>query len=282
MNPIKIQQLNEEHIPDLIRLSERLGWDYDKPELQTAFRSGSLYGHLNAGKVISSAAIFPYGKVLASLGMVMVDPEFRRMGLGKEAATKCLNLHTGTPVTLVTTKEGKSLYERLGFQTVDYVHKLIGEYSYNESVHVPKNIEMKPLLAEDLEEMTRLDSIATGSDRSLFLANRFHQAKDTIQIRRKNGEMLGYGFSISLPEMTLIGPIIAKDQDLALTLIHELAKKHRDIVRLDLLSKHQSLIQKLKNRDLKEIRRAPIMMKLADQLPGDTNQLFAVASQAFG
>nr|QRZ18859.1 hypothetical protein JUJ52_03755 [Virgibacillus sp. AGTR] len=59
---INLVALEELDIPGLIALSAAVGWDYDKHEIRTVMSSGKVYGHKNMeGKIVSSAAIIPYG-----------------------------------------------------------------------------------------------------------------------------------------------------------------------------------------------------------------------------
>ncbi|WP_462410758.1 hypothetical protein [Neobacillus sp. Marseille-QA0830] len=69
----QINRLDEEDVPGLVRLTTSVGWEYDEREFSTMLSAGTFYGHKNeTSELISSAAIFPYGEELASIGMVIV------------------------------------------------------------------------------------------------------------------------------------------------------------------------------------------------------------------
>jgi ribosomal protein S18 acetylase RimI-like enzyme len=88
---LSLQQLNEQDISQLLLLSESVGWDYDESEIKTIMSVGSVYGHrTDTGDITSCAAIIPYENALASLGMVIVHPSYRRLGLGQEVTMKCI------------------------------------------------------------------------------------------------------------------------------------------------------------------------------------------------
>ena len=118
------QQLNQLHIGDLLSLATIVGWDYDREEIQTLLASGSVYGHVNIDKmVISCAAIIPYGAKLASIGMVIVHPDYRGRGLAKELLIQCMSQVTqNTALMLIATKEGRPVYEKLGFKLNNYIY----------------------------------------------------------------------------------------------------------------------------------------------------------------
>ncbi|MGZ4122529.1 MAG: GNAT family N-acetyltransferase, partial [Tumebacillaceae bacterium] len=91
-NGLELKRLDERDIPDLVALSASIGWDYTAEELRTVFASGLVYGHRSAdGILASSAAIIPYGDQLASIGTVMVNPDFLRLGLGKAVTQACID-----------------------------------------------------------------------------------------------------------------------------------------------------------------------------------------------
>ncbi|MFM9282166.1 GNAT family N-acetyltransferase [Paenibacillus jiagnxiensis] len=53
--------------------------------------SGTIYGHKNKqGEIVSSAAIFPYGETLASIGTVIVNEHCRGCRLGREVTEACI------------------------------------------------------------------------------------------------------------------------------------------------------------------------------------------------
>ena len=125
-NRVELEQFDKNDILGLRDLSASVGWDYDEQEINTVITSGKIYGHKNAeGKIVSSAAIIPYDTDLASIGMVIVNKDYRGLGLGKKVTQKCIDsVSKETSIMLISTEEGKPLYENLGFKTVDYVHKL--------------------------------------------------------------------------------------------------------------------------------------------------------------
>ena len=95
--------------------------------VRTVMSSGKIYGHKNTvGKIVPSAAIIPYDTDLASIGMVIVNEEYRGLGLGKKVTQKCIDsVSQNTLIMLISTEDGKPLYEKLGFINVDSVHKYL-------------------------------------------------------------------------------------------------------------------------------------------------------------
>lgn len=124
---IRVERLRKENINDIVSLSSYIGWDYNREEIETIFKSGIVYGVWNEREeLIASAAIILYGEEVASIGMVIVHPEYKGRGIGKAITNSCIkSVSVQTPIMLIATDEGKPLYEKLGFRAVSYVSKYI-------------------------------------------------------------------------------------------------------------------------------------------------------------
>ena len=66
---------------NIVSLSSYIGWDYNREEIETIFNAGNVYGVWNERELIASAAIILYGEKLASIGMVIVHPDYKGEGL---------------------------------------------------------------------------------------------------------------------------------------------------------------------------------------------------------
>lgn len=284
---MNLQPLHTEDIPSLIELSASLGWDYSRPDLHTILTSGIAYGHKTpTGKLISSAAIFPYGPNLASLGMVMVDPAHRRLGLGQAATQKVMdNLpDKATPITLVATEQGVPLYEKMGYRTVSTLHKFIAE-TYrprHESTKFP-NYHLQQLSKTHLDEILHLDRAALGADRTNFLQARLQQANTAVILRRQtDNTAVGYALTIPGTVVTILGPVVAPDTDLAFALIDHLARQTNGALRIDIPSEQTALIEKLPLYGFTLQATPPVMLFNANHLPQRNTTLYGIAAQAFG
>lgn len=132
---IRVERLRKEQIGDIVALSSYIGRDYNREEIDTVFNSGIVYGVWNERKeLIASAAIILYGEALASIGMVIVHPNYKGRGIGKVITNSCMSsVSAQTPIMLIATDEGKPLYEKLGFRVVSYVSKYIcNSYNVND------------------------------------------------------------------------------------------------------------------------------------------------------
>lgn len=232
---MRVERLRKEDTEGIVALSSHIGWDYNREEIEMILHTGIVYGVVNEREeLIASAAIILYGETLASIGMVIVHPDYKGRGIGKIITDSCVkSVSTQTPIMLISTDEGKILYEKLGFRAVSYVSKYICN-SYNANYHCVGNEEYIVNYEErDLEDIIQIDKDAFGTNREEFLKYRIIQSEQCIVTKDAQQNVLGYGISIQTPENKIIGPIVAKNDAMAMRMVHYLAKGHNGKLRMD-------------------------------------------------
>ncbi|MEJ8548102.1 GNAT family N-acetyltransferase [Brevibacillus borstelensis] len=319
---LRMDELTAEDIPGLIELSASVGWDYHEAELATLLTAGRVFGHRDdQGKVRSSAAIILYGETLASIGMVIVHPECRGMGLGKQVTQACIDIASSsalakslpgnsgtseesgsgtairiktvtekaspseeTVLMLIATPEGKPMYESMGFVSVDCVHKYLCEaYQPPQRLRGPESdLSVQELTGEHLEQVIRLDREAVGAERRRFLLHRIRQAKKRVVLKGKDGAIVGYGLAVEGPVNIILGPIVAFDSQGAEQIVEELASGYRGRLRIDVPSGQEQFLAFLERCGFQKAGQPPIMIRNAEKLPERNGQLYAIAAQAFG
>jgi len=160
-----------------------------------------------------------YG-ALGYIGMMAVDPERQRRGIGSalmQAMLTRLELAGISTLLLDATDEGAPLYEKFGFRTYDWTHY------YERSVEVRNGLGILPAVAGDaLNEAIALDRRFYGCDRSEMLA----------LLAREPGAMLtvaadGY----LMARETAIGPFVAESDETARELFEAALAGRSDLVR---------------------------------------------------
>ncbi|HDR8170690.1 TPA: GNAT family N-acetyltransferase [Bacillus thuringiensis] len=281
---MRVERLRKENIDDIVVLSSYIGWDYNRKEIETIFDSGIVYGVWNERKeLIASAAIILYGEKLASIGMVIVHPNYKGSGIGKAITNSCImTVSAQTPIMLIATDEGKPLYEKLGFRAVSDVSKYICN-SYNANHKYAGNEEyMMDYEEGNLEEIIKIDEYAFGTNRKEFLKKRIIQSEQCIVVKGKEQNVLGYGLSVQTPENKIIGPVVAKNDAMAMRIVHHLARDHNGKLRIDVPKGKNNFMKELEVAGFKKLNTPPIMMKNSNQLLKRNNELYSIAAQIFG
>lgn len=281
---MKLHMLTHQDIDDIIRLSQSVGWDYDQAEVTTILNSSKVFGHKNeASEVVSSAAIIPYGEKAASIGMVIVHEEYRGKGLARALMKECIGqVDEQTIIQLIATANGRPVYEKIGFHMAGAVKKLIAPTHFLNNHKLISSPQVVPFQQKDFQEVIALDEKAFGANRTQFLSERIRQSKDCLILKSKEGKITGYGLSIFGPVYTILGPIVAPDTHSAFQIISQLKKREGNGVRIDILSQQNELQELLVAAGFELINEPPMMMLHSNKIPTRTDQLFAIASQAFG
>jgi N-acetylglutamate synthase-like GNAT family acetyltransferase len=281
---LKIEQFSNKDISKLIALSSSVGWDYDEREIHTILSSGCIYGHKNTeGKVVSSATIIPYDMNFASIGMVIVHPDYRGLGLGKKVTQTCIDrVSKDKSIMLISTEEGKPLYDRLGFKTVDVIHKFLCEKFIPNTLDSTKGFTIEHYQTADFRKVKELDAAAFGDQRSTFLLNRIKQCKQCVVVKNHYHEIIGFGLSIQGPVNLILGPIVAPDDHIAISIINALASNHGGNLRIDVPSGHPEFMTFLGTCGFKEVNKPPLMIKNSHAMPKRNKKLFGIAAQVFG
>ncbi|EJQ72576.1 MULTISPECIES: GNAT family N-acetyltransferase [Bacillus] len=281
---IRVERLRKGRIEDIVALSSHIGWDYKREEIEMILNTGIVYGVVNEREeLIASAAIILYGERLASIGMVIVHPDYKRRGIGKIITDLCVkSVLTQTPIMLIATDEGKILYEKLGFRAVSYVSKYICN-SYNANYHCVGNEEYIVNYEErDLEEIIQIDKDAFGTNREEFLKYRIIQIEQCIVTKDAQQNVLGYGLSIQTPENKIIGPVVAKNDAMAMRMVHYLAREHHGKLRIDVPEGKKGFMKELEITGFQKVNTPPIMIKNSDQFLKRNGELYSIAAQIFG
>ncbi|CEG25585.1 GNAT family N-acetyltransferase [Bacillus sp. B-jedd] len=279
---LKVERFCEDDIPGLVALSAAVGWDYDEAELRTVLSAGEMFGQLDeTGKIISSAAIISYGQGLASLGMVIVHPDHRGLGLGKMVTEKCLKaVPEETAVMLVATPEGRPMYEKMGFFETGKIIKCIAD-NYTPGDLNDDGIEIRRVVSDDMATILDMDRKAFGGDRRKLMESRIRQARRSVVAMNKQGKLLGFCLSVEGPVNMIIGPLVAENDQVAALLIDAVSKDYKGKFRIDLPAERNSILPFLKARGFVEAAMPPLMLN-SDRPMGRDSKLYALAAQIFG
>jgi hypothetical protein len=271
----------------LLALTQGIGWPHTLEDWRTMLTAGEVFGHrTREGDVVSSAALFPYDGALTSIGMVIVRRDRRGEGLAKALMLHCLDRISPpkSPVMLIATADGYPLYDRLGFRTVDEVHRLrttAGVASDPARLDVPGH-DLATLVHADLGAVHRLDTEAYGVERRRVLGARAAQAARGTVLRRADGRLVGFALGTLQRDLLVVGPVVAPDAQAAVGLVVRTAAGHRGPVRVDAPARHPALIAALTALGFHALTVQPLMLRNATALPGRRDCLFGLTFAAFG
>lgn len=277
-------ELHEEHVPGLLRLCRQADWpDYGEQELTLLVRQGRFFGYQNiSGDIISCIGLFLFGG-LSSIGLVIVDKDYKRLGLGRRMVRACLSrTDENTAIRLCATTEGLPLYEKAGFHTAGSVRKY-GCHSFHRiETQEDLDAELASFRKQDFQELAAADLAAFGGDRSNLLQQLISASEECVIARNNDGHLIGYGLSVQTPANLKFGPIIASSSDIAAQIVNRLAAGTQGPMRIDIPAEHTSFHDRLTEMGFHAVGAQPLMLYQKKMLPSQNGHLYALISQALG
>jgi ribosomal protein S18 acetylase RimI-like enzyme len=219
MMQIDVRLLQEADIPAALRLKELARWNQTESDWRRLLRlepSGCFCATIS-GKVVATITTTTYGPKLAWIGMVLVDPEFRRLGIATRLMRLALNrlIEMGVAtVKLDATPDGRLVYENLGFKEESLIERW-------EGVAGEKAVDCSPLDISAHQEALKLDRDAFGEDRSKLIEKLIEDSYVTpvIATAVTDRGLAGYALARRGSLAAYVGPVVTSIADTAAVLL---------------------------------------------------------------
>lgn len=286
LRSLRIQRLTAAEEQRLSALGGEVGWSIAPGRLGAMLTVGQGFGHFLDETLIASSILFPYGRELAFLGMVIVHPLWQRRGLGSAIVKRCLELAEELGVKrvgLLATDAGYPLYRSLGFETVERAHRYIGKpkpVTSGRDGHV--GIHIRPLGETDWTELIRMDQEVTGVHREETYTAFVKTVTIAIVARDHQGELLGYAMASEVGDMLIIGPLHATATKVATALVLHLMQTATGQVRIDVPTGQTEWMRVLLALGLEEVHVSPMMLYGGERFPGQRAWMFGIMDAALG
>jgi GNAT superfamily N-acetyltransferase len=223
-------------------------------ELPRSSPGGEVLCAVDGGQVIGGAATACFGAT-GWIGALGVAPAGRRRGVGTRLATAAVDWLRGAgagTVLLYATDAGRPIYSRLGFDSEGEAH------AWRDAApprgRMPAGV--RAVAAADLEEIRRLDAIATGEDRSLVLDRLDPPPDGSGLVFERDGRVAGS----ALRSPWGLGPsIVAEDADAGLTLVAALRRESGPPLTVSLPDANTAGVRALRAWGLRPINHATRM-----------------------
>ena len=275
-----IRGMKAHDIEAAMRLKDAANWNQTRLDWERLLRlePAGCFVDERAGTVVGSTTALRHGTELAWIGMVLVLPEFRRLGIARglvEHAMAWLRASGNRVVGLDATQMGFPLYDQLEFRSEEEIERWerppVGA---DRSATPSSSIAIHdPLLA--------LDKKACGYDRSALIFDLFADASvECVQSAS--------GFACGRPGSSawFVGPCVALSDGEAECLLVDLLTSHADErVFWDLLPSSRSARRLARRLGFHPVRRLTRMLHNAGgRFRGHPrpDRIFATAGFEFG
>ena len=215
-------------VPFADRIRAVAGWNQSLQDWQRLLRHdphGCFVAEWN-GHLAGTATTTTYSQDLAWIGMVLVDPDVRRRGIGTALLMRCIEhlRQSGVGcIKLDATPLGKQVYGPLGFVT----EWSLSRWQTTELAACPPRIDTasdpvpRPLDSRDIGCVADLDTCAFGVARNRMLSMLATQSATRIR-RDGAGRIVGYGMLRPGQRAHYLGPMVAQDESSGIALADDL------------------------------------------------------------
>lgn len=235
------------------------------------------------GRRAGTATTIRYQDRFGWIGMVLVHPDQRRLGIGSKLlrhAIAWLQQRGVGCVKLDATPMGRNVYLPLGF---------VDEYGLARYHGVAPAVEMEmdgtvgPLEASDWPALLALDQAAFGADRTVVLQALSRRHPELSFVCRRNGAFIGFLFARQGAGAVQVGPWIARDTPAAEQLLNALFRRilgRRLLV--DVIDPNPDAAALLQKNGFTVQRTLTRMYLGTNAHPGDTRRVYGISSPEKG
>lgn len=163
------------------------------------------------GRRAGTATTIRYGSRFGWIGMVLVDPELRRFGIGTTLLREAIAYlqQRGTAcIKLDATPMGRKVYVPLGFVDEYELSRYEGTVPASEPAAIPG---IEPFSAAPFADVVRFDAAAFGAERAAVLQSMSRRNPAWCFVARDGTEIRGYLIAREGRQAVQLGPWIARD-----------------------------------------------------------------------
>ena len=225
----RLGRLTHADLEQAAALSRSVGWNQTPEDWARllALAPNGVFGASEAGRLVASSSVVVYGDALAWIGMMIVDPEHRRRGLGRrllDAALASPTVPPGATVGLDATDMGAPLYRTRGFVGVEPIDRWGGAL---RAATPPAGTEIRAVEAADVAALVAWDAERTGTARSALVAHLLRTPSANGWLATRGGSIAGYAVVRPGCSHHHVGPLLAEDEAAFAALTATAARKLR-------------------------------------------------------
>jgi GNAT superfamily N-acetyltransferase len=268
-----------------LALSTEAGWNQTVFDWHFMLGAGEARGQLTpAGALVASALILPHDDRLAWIAMVLTTESHRRRGLATEnlrwAIERCAA--RGLIAGLDATPAGREVYAPLGFVNLWGLQRLRAD---RPALHEPDHPHViRPMRTDDLPAAVTLDAEAFGAARAPLLTY-LHGCRPGcawVAESERTGGLEGFVLGRPGRATSHVGPLIARDSDIATALVARAIAQERAPVSIDVPNDQSVFRQRLTLAGFAPLRPFIRMLRCNDAADAEARLTFAIAGPELG
>lgn len=287
LSGFQLRQMNDKDISVGMRLKGLAGWNQLEADWEGFLEvepSGCFTGELD-GKVVATGTAFSYANRFGWIGMILVDPEYRRRGIATRLMERAISYLDSTGCfcqKLDATEAGTQVYSRMGFQTEYQVERwLLNRAEFNQPP-APDSTEIIFVSKQHLQALEDLDGMAFGAFRKRLLARYLKKGRFSFAY---GDPASPEGFALGRPGENAyqVGPLVATSPEIARSLLQAaLVATAGTPVIVDIPVANPHITRMLEEFGFERKRRLNRMYRGENTYPGQPEKVFCLAGFEFG
>lgn len=274
----EVVPMTADHLPQALALSQAVQWPYRLEDWQVAFGLGHGFAAEQGGELVGTLLWWPYEPDYASTGMIIVADKAQRQGIGARLMDALLADAGGRKMILNSTVEGRALYTRYGFKPCGMVFQYQGVL--NSAPAVDATAPLREATPQDRDAILAVDGAGSGMGRA-NLVDAMLGGGDALVVDRGDG-ISGYAVVRRWGRGVVIGPVVARDEPDAKSLIAALAARHvGTFVRVD-VTESCGIGPWVETLGLPQVGRVVAMSRGEPPKADGQATLFALSNQSLG
>ncbi|HEV2197704.1 MAG TPA: GNAT family N-acetyltransferase [Candidatus Acidoferrum sp.] len=284
---MRIRVMNEQDISDGLRLNTLSGWNQTSADWRRFLKNSPLgcFVMEHDGKVVGTATTIVYESRFAWIGMALVDPEYRKQGIGTallERAIEYLDESNVRIMKLDATPQGKPIYTKLGFVEEYEIERWILKRPPEGMPTIPRSTCTR-LDEMQRERVLQVDKELFGADRSFLLRAMCEEAPEFATAAWEGELLQGYAFGRSGLFADHLGPWMVRTQASAENLLQTfLGKSSRETLLVDCMKSNSMAVELLRGYGFAPSRPLTRMVRGPNAYPGRPDSFCAILGPEFG
>ena len=282
-NDFIIRRMTQDDIPAGMRLKAAAGWNQTETDWRLYLDIGGegCFVAERDGRVVGTVTTVSYGGRFSWIGMMLVDPEMRRKGIGTRLMGRAIeHLEGKGAIRLDATPLGKTVYDRLGFADEYGLVRMTAGSLLSFPAPVAR---VTPIAEQDFPSLKRLDINVFGADRSVILRGLVDNNPETSWKREADGAIKGFCTGRPGTNFYQVGPIVAESDDDAISVTAAaLSSLASEPVAIDVPDGREAFIAWLMTCGFTVERPFIRMCRGENAWPGDPGRLYGICGPELG
>jgi len=278
-----IRRMTADDIPSGMRLKTAAGWNQTEADWRLYLDiggEGCFVAELR-GRVVGTVTTVSYGGRFSWIGMMLVDPDMRRQGIGSRLMGRAIEHLKGKgAIRLDATPLGKTVYDRLGF--VDE-YGLVRMTAASPVFTPSAACEAERIVESDFPSLSCKDAGIFGADRSEILRRLVEHNPVTAWKRGVHGIFGGFCAGRPGTNFYQIGPIVAdSDDDARAVTAAALSASVPGPFVIDVPDERKTFITWLESSGFTVERPFIRMCRGRNEWPGDPGRIYGICGPELG